>query len=401
MKYPGKAALTVGALAMALTGASAQVSDDVVKIGILGDMSGIYSGNSGPGSIVAAQLAIEDFGKTVLEKPIELISADHQNKADVASAIARRWYDMERVDVIADVVGTPIALAVAELARERDKAVLMTHGLSSDLSGKDCTPVSVQWPVNTYAIAQMVGRGLLDQGRKTFFFITVDFAFGHQLQRDISAAIEAGGGTVLGSAMHPLGTSDFSSLLLTASASGADAIVLANAGGDTMNTIKQAKEFGIQERGQAIAGLIALNEMKALGRDTAAGLVGPVAWYWSQDDASRAFSQRFFERVGGMPTDYHAGVYSAVKHYLRGVEKAGGDAGRAAVDAMKQLPVDDFFAPAGTVRADGRLLKDLYLMAAKPADSDAEEWDVADIVTSLPGEAAFQSLEEGGCSLDR
>lgn len=399
MNIFGKAALATAALAASLTGASAQVSDDVVRIGILGDMSGIYSGNSGPGSIAAAELAIEDFGKTVLEKPIELISADHQNKADVASAIARRWYDTEGVDVIADVVGTPIALAVMDLARERDKAVLMTHGLSSDLSGKDCSAVSVQWPVNTYAIAQIVGRGLLEQGKKTFFFITVDFAFGHQLQRDITAAVEAGGGKVLGGSMHPLGTSDFSSLLLTASASGADAIVLANAGGDTMNTIKQAKEFGIQERGQAIAGLIALNEMKALGRETAAGLVGPVAWYWSQDDDSRAFSRRFFERVGSMPTDYHAGVYSAVKHYLRGVEKAGGDSGKAAVDAMKTLPVDDFFAPGGTVRADGRLLKDLYLIAAKPADTDAEEWDVADVITSLPGDVVFQTIEAGGCPL--
>jgi branched-chain amino acid transport system substrate-binding protein len=388
------------ALSVALTGAvSAEISGDVVRIGILGDMSGIYSGNSGSGSVVAAQLAIDDVGGMVGGKPVELISADHQNKADVGSAIARRWIDTEGVDVIADIVGTPIALALIDFAEERDKALLMTHVLSADLSGKDCSANSVQWPVNTHAIAQVVGKGLLSKGHKSFYFITVDFAFGHQLQRDITATIEAGGGKVLGSVMHPLGTSDYSSFLLTASTSGADAIVLANAGGDTMNTIKQANEFSIQQGGQEIAGLVALNEMRALGRETAAGLVGPVAWYWNQDDASRAFARRFFEKNKTMPTDYHAGVYSAVKHYLRAVDKAGTDSGRDAIEAMKGLEVDDFFAPGGTVRRDGRLIKDLYLIQAKPADTTDDEWDVADVVATLPGVDVFQTLEKGNCPL--
>ncbi len=371
--------------------AAAQISDDVVRIGVLTDETGNFSALSGPGSVLAAEMAVADFGGTVAGKRIEVIHADHQNKTDVGVQIARRWYDADGVDVIVDVPNSAIVLAVQGLARERGKALLVSAGGTADLTGKACSPTGVHWTWDTYSFATGSAKALLAQGFKDWFFLTADFAFGQAMQRDATHFIEAGGGKVVGSVKHPLGTSDFSSFLLQAQASKAPIIALANGGGDTVNAVKQAEEFGITKGGQRLAALaIYITEVHAIGLAGAKGLQLTTAWYWDRTDASRAWSKRFLARHGAIPTQTQAGVYSAVTHYLKAIAATSSDDGRTVVAKMKTIPIADFFTEKGRIREDGRMVHDMYLVEVKQPSESRYPWDYYKIVRTLPGDEVFR-----------
>ena len=373
-------------------GAMAQISDDVVRLGVLTDETGNFSALSGPGAVLAAEMAVADFGGQVAGKRIELIHADHQNKTDLGVQIARRWYDADGVDAIVDVPNSAIALAVQGLARERAKALLISGSGTADLTGKACAPTAVQWTWDTYAFATGTAKALLAQGYKDWFFLTADFAFGQAMQRDATAVIEAAGGRVVGSVKHPLQSSDFSSFLLQAQASKAAIIALANGGGDTINSIKQAEEFGIMRGGQKLAAMaIYITEVHAIGLAGAQGLQFTTAFYWDRTEATRAWSQRFFARHGAMPSQTQAGVYSAVTHYLKAVASSGTDDGKRVVETMRTLPIDDFFAANATLRPDGRMVHDMYLVEVKAPAESHYPWDYYKIVRTLPGNEVFRA----------
>lgn len=387
-------------IALPIWAARAQVSDDVVKIGVLADMSGIYADLSGPGSVAAAQMAVEDFGGTVLGKPIVVVSADHQNMPDVGASIARAWYDREQVDVIVDVPVSSVAFAVQQASRERNKVLLLSSAGASDLTGKSCSPVSVQWTYDTYALANTVGAALLKQGGDTWFFVTADYAFGYALERDMSALVKARSGKVLGAVRHPQGTSDFSSFLLQAQSSGAKVIGLANAGGDTVTSVKQANEFGIPQKGQHIVGLLTyISDVHSMGLANAQGLILASAFYWDMTDETRAWTARFVARVNKVPTMAQAGTYGAVLHYLKAIQAAGTDDGLIVVAKMKELPVNDFFTKNGSVRADGRVIRNMYLFQVKTPEESKGQYDYYKLLDTVPGEQAFRPMSEGGCPL--
>jgi branched-chain amino acid transport system substrate-binding protein len=380
--------------------ARAQVSDDVVKIGVLTDLSSVYSATTGPGSVLAAEMAAEDFGGTVAGKPIKVISADHQNKTDVGASIARRWVDQEQVDVIADVPTSSIALAVQQITKERNKVFLISGGGSSELSGAACTPTAIQWTYDSYALSKVTAKALVEQGKKSWFFVTADYTFGKTLEQDASDEIKRDGGNVLGSARHPLATPDFSSFLLQAQSSGAQVIGLANAGGDAANAIKQASEFGLMGGQQTMASLlIDVEDLHGLGLKTAQGLYLASAWYWDQDDQSRAFANRFKAKLGYMPGFIQAGVYSAVTHYLNAVKATGTDEAGAVVAKMKATPVNDLFARNGHIRADNRMAHDMYLMRVKTPAESKGEWDILQVIETVPGEESVRPLAESKCPL--
>ncbi|HXZ02467.1 MAG TPA: ABC transporter substrate-binding protein [Stellaceae bacterium] len=388
------------ALLLAPAAARAQISDDVVKIGVLSDMSSLYSDGTGKGSLPAAQMAIADFGGTVLGKPIELISADHQNKPDVGASIARQWYDQDKVDVIVDVPTSSVALAVQQIAKEKNRVLLISGGGTSDLTGPACSPVGVHWSYDTYGQAHVAGKAMVERGDDTWFFITADYAFGHALERDTADVVKASGGRVLGSVNVPLNTPDFSSFLLQAQASGAKVVALANAGGDTQTAIKQAAEFGLQRSGQKLlALLIQITDMHSIGLETAQGMILAEAFYWDRDDEARAFSKRFYDKTHFMPTTIQAGVYSVVMHYLKAVKAAGTDEAKAVVAKMRALPIDDFFAKNGRLRPDGRMVHDMYLMQVKTPAESKGEWDLYKILATVPGEQAFRPMNQGNCPL--
>ncbi len=392
--------LVLAALATALMAGSAMAQTDV-KIGVLNDRSGIYADLSGEGSVIAARMAVEDFGAADKGINVEIISADHQNKPDVASTIARQWYDEEGVDVIVDVPTSSAALAVAEITREKDKIFINSGAGSADLTGKACTPNTVHWTYDTWALAHGTGSAMVESGYKKWFFLTADYAFGHALEGDTSAVVTANGGEVVGTVRHPFPGTDFSSFLLQAQGSGADVIGLANAGGDTVNAIKQAAEFGITQSGQALAGLlIFISDVHALGLEAAQGLVLTESFYWDLNDDTRAWSERFAEQNGGkMPTMVHAGVYAGVLHYLKAVESTGGKEAAAVMEAMKATPTSDPLFGEGTIRADGRKVHDMYLFQVKtPAESEGP-WDYYKVLSTIPAEVAFRPLEEGNCPL--
>jgi len=371
--------------------ALAQISDDVVRIGVLTDETGNFSALSGPGAVLAADMAVADFGGTVAGKRIELIHADHQNKTDLGVQIARQWYDADGVDMIADVPNSAIALAVQGIARERGRALLISGSGTADLTGKACSPTGIQWTWDTYAFATGTAKALLDQGYKTWFFLTADFAFGQAMQRDATTIIEAAGGRVVGSVKHPLQNADFSSFLLQAQASKASIIALANGGSDTVNSVKQAEEFGIMRGGQKLAAMaIFISEVHAIGLAGAQGLQFTSAFYWDRDDATRAWSKRFFERHGAMPSQTQAGVYSSVTHYLKAVAATKSDDGKTVVDAMRAMPVNDFFAAGGRIRPDGRMVHDMYLVEVKTPAESRYPWDYYKIVRTLPGDQVFR-----------
>ena len=374
--------------------------DDPVKIGVLTDMSSLYADLTGPGSLAAVQMAVEDFGGMVLGKPIEVISADHQNKPDIGSALARKWYDEQGVDAIADVPASSVALAVENVTREKHKIALMAGPASSDITGKNCSPYTAQWVFDTYSLAHVTGRAVVESGGDTWYFITADYAFGHALQRDTTSVIEAANGRVLGAVAAPLNTQDFSSYLLQAQASKAKIIGLANAGSDTINAIKQGGEFGIGEGGQKFAALLLfITDIHSLGLKAAQGIRLTTAFYWDQNEASRAWSKRFLERIGHMPTMIQAGNYSAVTHYLKAVQALGSKDPDRVMAKMREMPINDFMTKNGHLRIDGLVLRDMYLYEVKKPSESKGPWDYYKLIRTVPGDQAYRPLDQGGCPL--
>jgi len=391
--------LLAASLSTVLAGAAqAQVS---VKLGVLNDMSGLYADISGPGSVVAAKMAVEDFKAADKGIKAEIVSADHQNKPDNGSSIARKWYDQEGVDLILDVPTSSVSLAVAEVTREKNKVLMVSAGGTSDLTGSKCTPNNVHWTFDTWALANGTGSAMTKRGGDTWFFLTADYAFGAALERDTTEAVQKAGGKVLGSVKHPLSASDFSSFLLQAQGSKAKVIALANAGGDTTNAIKQASEFGITQGGQALAGLLVFSsDIKALGLKAAQGLVLTEGFYWDLNDQTRAFSKRFAAQFGGrMPTSSQAGVYSSVLHYLKAVDALKSKDTEKVMAKMKEMPIDDPLFGKGVLRADGRATHPMYLFEVKKPAESTGEWDLYKTLATIPAEEAFRPLNEGGCPL--
>jgi branched-chain amino acid transport system substrate-binding protein len=401
MTLTGRLVFAVAALTCAV--ASAQAQDDVaVKIGVLSDMSSLYSDIGGAGSVAAAKLAVEDFNPAAHGMKVEVISADHQNKPDVGASIARQWYDVDHVDVIVDVPTSSVGLAVNEVTREKNKVFLVSGAASSDLTGPKCSPNTIHWTYDTWMLANGTGKALVKTGGDTWFFITADYAFGQALERDTSAVVVANGGKVLGSVRHPLNNSDFSSFLLQAQTSKAKIIGLANAGGDTVNAIKQGSEFGITAGGQHFAGLLVfVNDVQALGLKTAQGLVLTETWYWDMTEANRAFTKRWqVARPGKFPSMVPAGVYSSVIHYLKAVAalKSGSD-GRAVVAKMKEMPTEDPLFGKGSIRADGRKIHDAFLFEVKKPEESKYPGDDYKLRATIPAAEAFRPLKDGNCPL--
>jgi branched-chain amino acid transport system substrate-binding protein len=389
------------AVAMAMSSAHAQISDGVIKIGVLNDQSGLYADLAGQGSVVAARMALEDFGAAKKGMKVEIISADHQNKPEVGSSIARQWYDRDGVDVIVDVPTSSVALAINQVTREKNKAFLVSGAAASDLTGKACSPNTIHWTYDTWMLAHGTGSAIVKTGGKSWFFLTADYAFGHALERDTEEVVTKNGGKVLGKVRHPLNAQDFSSFLLQAQSSKAQIIGLANAGGDTINSIKQASEFGIVKGGQNLAGLLVfISDVHALGLPTAQGLILTETFYWDHNDKTRAFAKRFAPQYkGNMPTMVQAGVYSAVLHYLKAVEALKSDDGPKVIAKMKELPTDDPLFGKGRVRQDGRKIHDAYLFEVKKPSESKGPWDYYKLRDTIPAEQAFRPEKEGGCPL--
>ena len=376
-------------------------SNGLLRIGVLNDMSSVYADFQGPGSVIAAQMAIEDFAKQSKRK-VEVVSADHQNKPDVGAGIARRWLDVEGVDLIVDLPNSAVALAVGDIVREKNKVAIGSGAGTALLTGARCSPNFVHWTYDTWANGHALARGVLEAGGKTWFFVTADYAFGHDLEKQASDEVREGGGKIIGNVRHPLGASDFSSYLLQAQASGAEVVALANAGGDTTNSVKQAAEFKIGAKQKIVSLIFDLQSVPALGLNTAQGLVGINAFYWDMNDQTRAWSKRFQERHPKkmMPNHMHAGVYAAVLHYLKAVDKVGSPSdGAAVVAAMKAMPTDDPLFGKGTIRADGRKIHPMYLLQVKTPTESKSEWDVFKVIGTIPADKAFRPLNEGGCPL--
>ncbi len=393
-------ALSIGALLAAGT-AQAQISDGVVKIGVLSDMSSLYADLDGNGSVVAAQMAVEDFGAAAKGMKVEIITADHQNKPDVGSAVARQWFDTDKVDLITGTTNSGVALAVNQITKDKGKAFIVSGAASSDLTGKACSPNTIHWTYDTWMLANGTGSAIVKTGGDSWFFITADYAFGHALERDSEAVVLKAGGKVLGKVRAPLNTQDFSSFLLQAQASKAKIIGLANAGGDTRNSIKQAAEFGIVKGGQNLAGLLVfIQDVHALGLNAAQGLIFTETFYWDMNDQTRAFTKRFIARNKGIyPSMIHAGVYTGVLHYLKAVEALKSDDGTKVIAKMKEMPTDDPLFGKGTVRVDGRKIHPAYLFEVKkPAESKAP-WDYYKTRATIPADQAFRPAKDGECPL--
>jgi branched-chain amino acid transport system substrate-binding protein len=395
-------ALSIAAALLISEAAHAQSSAAPIRIGVLNDMSGVYADDQGPGSVLAAQMAAEDYGGRAAGRKVEVLSGDHQNKVDVGAAIARRWVENEDVGMIADVTNSAIALAVNDIVRERNKVMIASGAGTALLTGAKCTPNTVQWTYDTWAYGHGIARALAQQGGKSVYFITADYAFGHDLEKQFSDEITAQGGKVLGSSRHPIGANDFSSLLLQAQNSKAEVVAFANAGGDTSNSLKQAAEFGLGQKQKLAALIMGQNNVRALGLQASQGINLLVPFYWDMNDGTRAFARRFQERHPKrlMPNDMQAGVYAGVLHYLKAVDKAGGAGdGRAVVAAMKAMPTDDPLFGQGSVRIDGRKLHPMYLFQVKTPAESKDPWDVYKLVATIPADQAFRPLNEGGCPL--
>jgi branched-chain amino acid transport system substrate-binding protein len=403
-EMPMKPLISLAALAVALgcSGAQAQYTDGTIRIGVLNDMSGTYADLSGRGSLIAARMAVDDFGAAAKGMKVEIVGADHQNKPDVGSNIVRKWIDTGKVDVIVDVPTSSVALAVNEIVRDKNKVFLVSGGATSDLTGAKCTPNTIHWTYDTWALANGTGQAIVKTGGDTWFFLTANYAFGLALERDTAAVVVKNGGKVLGRVRHPFPATDFSSFLLQAQASKAKIIGLANAGADTVNSIKQASEFGIVRGGQKLAALLAfITDVHALGLETSQGLIMTEAWYWDLNDANREFAKKFAPQNKGIyPTMVHAGVYSAVTHYLKAVEALKSDAdGKAVVAKMKELPTDDKLFGKGTVRTDGRKIHPMYLVEVKTPAESKGPWDYFKVRATIPADEAFRPLSDGGCPL--
>ena len=380
--------------------AQEKVSDGVVKIGMIEDMSSSYADITGVGAVTAAKMAVEDFGGKVLGKPIEVVAADHQNKADIASATAREWFDTQHVDALMDVAASATALAVIDVAKTKNKIVVLNGPGAARITNEACTPVSIHYTYDNYALAHGTGGAMVKAGYDTWFFLTADYAFGHDLERMTTGVVTASGGQVLGSVAIPINTSDFSSALLQAQSSKAKAIGLANAGADTQNSIKQAAEFGIVRGGQKLAGLLVfINDVNTLGLDVAQGMLLTTAFYWDRDEESRAWAQHYFQRMNKKPNMTQAGIYSATTHYLKAVQAAGTDETQAVMEKMRSTPINDFFVKNGQIREDGRMVHEMYLYEVKKPAESKGAWDYYKLVATIPADQAFQPLSESRCPL--
>ena len=387
--------------ALAVSGAAqAQISDNVVRIGVLTDLSGAYSDIAGKGTVIATQMAIDDF--LAKEKPafkVEMVSADHQNKGDVAANKAREWFEREKVDVVSELVTTSVALAVQKIAKEKNRIALVSGAASTRITNEDCNDVTVHWTYDTYAVANGTAKAVTKAGGKKWFFLTADYAFGHSLEKDASDVVKANGGEVVGAVRHPFPGSDFSSFLLKAQASGAQIIGLANAGGDTINSIKQAAEFGITPKQQLAGLLMFISDVHSLGLKVTQSMYLTEGFYWNLNDDTRAWSKRFFDQHKRMPTMVQAGQYSSVMHYLKAVKATGTDDTAKVMAQMKKTPVNDFFAKNGSIRADGRMVHDMYLLQVKKPAESTTPWDYYNVVATIPAAEAFQPLAATKCAL--
>jgi len=403
MRWSVKVLAAAAALCVGTSLAQAQYSDGVIKLGVMNDQSGLYADLTGQGSVWAAKKAVEDFCKaSKCHDKIEVVFADHQNKPDVGSNVVRQWYDNDKVDVVVDVPTSSVALAVNNITKEKNKVFLVSGAATSDLTGKACTPNTIHWTYDTWALANGTGNAIVKTGGDTWFFLTADYAFGHALERDTAAVVEKTGGKVLGKVRHPFPGQDFSSFLLQAQASKAKIIGLANAGGDTINSIKQAAEFGIVKGGQNLAGLLVfITDVHALGLQTAQGLIFTESWYWDTSDNNRAFAKEFSAaNRGNHPTMIQAGVYSAVTHYLKAVHELKSDADGAAVVAkMKSMPTEDKLFGKGTIRDDGRKTHDMYLLEVKSPAESKKPWDYYKVRATIPAAEAFRPINQGDCPL--
>lgn len=379
--------------------AIAQVANEPVKLAVLDDMSGPYAENSGQGNVLAVRMAIKDFGGTLLGKPIELVSADLQNKPDIGMATARKWFDVDHVDAILGMGSSGAALAVQKLALEKNKITLATTPATADLTGKACSPNSAHWVYDTYALAKGAASAVVQQGGKSWYFITADYAFGHALEANAAYFVKALGGTVIGTVRHPIGSSDFSSFLLQAQSSKAQIIGVANAGADTINTLKQGAEFGIGREQRMVGLLMQVTEIHALGLKATQGLQFVEAFYWDENDETRAFSKRFWQEYGQPPTQVQAGTYSAAMHYLKAVQAANTKDAKPVMAKMKDMPINDFMTTNGKLRKDGRVIRDMYLLGTKTPEESKGEWDLMKVVATIPGEDAFRPLSESECPL--
>ena len=379
--------------------AQAQTLDRPIKIGVLSDMSGPYADQAGLGSVEAAKMAIEDAGGKIGNQPIELVSADHQHKTDVANSIVRHWFDVDGVDVVVDVPNSAVALAMQALAKEKNKIALYATAATTELTGKQCSPNGIQWVYDAYSNAAGLAKALVAKGDKSWFFLTVDYALGISLQAEAAKAITALGGTVVGSVRHPLNNPDFSSFLLQAQASDAKVIAFANAGSDTINSVKQAGEFGLKKDHLIVAPLVYISDINSMGLAMAQGLTFIEGFYWDLNDDTRVWSKRFFERRKAMPTMTHAGVYSAVSHYLKAVKATGTSDTQTVLGKMRDMPVDDFFSRGGTIRKDGRMAHDMLLVQVKTPEESKYPWDYYKILATLPADQAFRPLSESECPL--
>jgi branched-chain amino acid transport system substrate-binding protein len=387
------------AVVMSAPALAQQISGDAVKIGVLTDLSGVYSDFGGAGAVEAARMAVEDFGGKVLGKNIEVISADHQNKADVAASKAREWYDTQGVDLITESLNSSVALGVSKVATEKKKAQIVTGAATSRLSNEDCGPFTIHYVYDTYSLAQGTGAAVVKAGGDTWFFLTADYAFGHSLEKDTGDVVKNAGGKVLGAVRHPLSATDFSSFLLQAQSSGAKVVGLANAGTDTVNSIKAAFDFGITPK-QQLAGLLTLvTDVHGLGIEQAQGLYTTEAWYWDQNDETRAFAKRFFDKIKKMPNSNQAGVYSAVTNYLKAVQAASTDDSEAVIKQLKTMTINDVFTKNGKIRQDGLHVHDMYLFQVKAPKDSKYPWDYYKQIAVVPGEQAFQPLSASRCPL--
>jgi branched-chain amino acid transport system substrate-binding protein len=379
---------------------TAQVSDGVVRVGVIEDMAGVYADITGKGAATAAQMAIDEVGGKVLGVPVELLVADHQNKAELGGSIARKWFDADHVDAILDVASSSPALAVVEVAKEKQKILTLSSPGSTRITNEACGPYVIHWAYDSYAIAHSTGQALVKQGFNSWYFVTADYAFGHSLEKDTGEVVTSLGGKVLGNTRLPVGTSDFASALLSAQGSRAKVVALANAGGDTINSIKQAAEFGVTQGGQKLAALAAfINDVHGLGLKLAQGLTITEASYWDMNDGTREWSKRFFSVVNAMPNMLQTGVYSSVRHYLKAVQAAGTDQTEAVMKKMREMPVEDVFYKGGVIREDGRMVHDMYLFEVKKPDESKGPWDYYKLLATVPAEQAFKPLALSSCSL--
>jgi branched-chain amino acid transport system substrate-binding protein len=402
MKRKLSSTLLAAAFAAYAGTAAAQISDGVVKLGVTGDMSGLYADITGPGSVLAAKMAVEDFQKTSKAGlKIEVVSADHQNKPDVGSSIVRKWFDSDQVDAVVDVPTSSVALAVSQITRDKNKIMLNSGAATSALTGTACSPNTVHWTYDTWMLANGTGAAIVKTGGKSWYFLTSDYAFGHALEKDTEAVVLKNGGKVLGKVRHPLNSQDFSSFLLQAQASKAQIIGLANAGGDTINSIKQAAEFGIVKGGQSLAGmLVFITDIHSLGLEKAQGLIFTNTFYWDRNDETRAWSKRFMAAHGGKaPTMVHAGVYASVLHYLKAVEAEKTDDTAKVMAKMKAMPTDDPLFGKGMIRADGRKIHEALLVEVKKPSESKGPWDYFKIRAVIPANEAFRPIDAGGCPL--